>query len=41
MGYAFRALPGFHAVYSRVLLRAARARLPRTGRGSPADGNGR
>ena len=29
MGFAFRALLGFHKLYSRVLLRAARARLAR------------
>lgn len=32
MSFAFRVLLGFHKVYSRVLLRAAIARLARTGR---------
>ncbi len=31
MGFAFRALLGFHKLYSRVLLRAACARLQRAG----------
>lgn len=31
MGWAFRALLGFHKLYSRVLLRAAIARLTRSG----------
>jgi hypothetical protein len=35
MGFAFHALLGFHKLYSRVLLRAARARLMRL-RGSTA-----
>jgi hypothetical protein len=35
MGRAFHALLGFHAIYSRVLLGAARARLGALGRGSP------
>jgi hypothetical protein len=30
LGFAFRALLGFHKLYSRVLLRAARARLARS-----------
>jgi hypothetical protein len=33
MGWAFRALLGFHKLYSRVLLRAAIARLTRSGAG--------
>jgi hypothetical protein len=32
MGFAFRALLGFHRIYSRVLLRAARSRLERARR---------
>jgi hypothetical protein len=34
MGFAFRALLGFHKLYSRVLLRAAVARLARS---APAE----
>jgi hypothetical protein len=30
MGFVFRALLGFHKIYSRVLLRAALSRLSRT-----------
>jgi hypothetical protein len=33
MGFVFRALLGFHKLYSRMLLRAAVARLKRTGSG--------
>ena len=35
MGFAFRALLGFHKLYSRVLLRAAVGRLARSGRSAP------
>jgi hypothetical protein len=35
MGFAFRALLGFHKLYSRTLLRAAAARLPRVVHQSP------
>ncbi|MEP7068763.1 MAG: hypothetical protein ABI789_05955 [Usitatibacter sp.] len=36
MGLAFRALLGFHKVYSRILLRAAAARLDRLRPGAPS-----
>ena len=35
MGFAFRALLGFHKLYSRVLLRAAVSRLARSGPSAP------
>jgi hypothetical protein len=38
MGPVFGALTGFHAVYSRALLRAARARLMRAGRAAIGPG---
>ena len=36
MGFVFRALLGFHKVYSRILLRAAAARLSRIRPGAPS-----
>ena len=35
MGFAFRALLGFHKIYSRILLRAAMSRLRRARAGGP------